>query len=176
MEVERTWIHGDHVIFKFKGVDTISGRRASGRRRSVHPDSSSARPCPEARYYQSDLVGCDVVRSGGSSSEPCPGWQETGGVPFWKYEHQDGKELLIPFAKASARNIDLGTAANRGQPPRRPGPTKHCSSRSFAAKMVFTSSPSSRNFSRALSARRGRQSRRVRTDRNPDSRSAQLDA
>jgi len=24
MEVERTWVHGEHVIFKFKGVDTIS--------------------------------------------------------------------------------------------------------------------------------------------------------
>jgi len=24
MEVERTWMHGDHLIFKFKGVDTIS--------------------------------------------------------------------------------------------------------------------------------------------------------
>ena len=24
MEVERTWMHGDQLIFKFKGVDTIS--------------------------------------------------------------------------------------------------------------------------------------------------------
>jgi ribosomal 30S subunit maturation factor RimM len=24
MEVERTWTHGDHLIFKFRGVDTIS--------------------------------------------------------------------------------------------------------------------------------------------------------
>ena len=24
MEVEHTWMHGDRVIFKFKGVDTIT--------------------------------------------------------------------------------------------------------------------------------------------------------
>jgi len=24
MEVERAWMHRDHLIFKFKGVDTIS--------------------------------------------------------------------------------------------------------------------------------------------------------
>jgi len=28
MEVENTWMHGDRVIFKFKGIDSISAAEA----------------------------------------------------------------------------------------------------------------------------------------------------
>ena len=34
-------------------------------------------------------------------------FQETGGVPLLEIRTQDGKELLIPFAKALLINIDL---------------------------------------------------------------------
>jgi 16S rRNA processing protein RimM len=106
MEVERTWIHGDHVIFKFKGIDTISdAERLSGADVSIPLEQ---RPqAPPGEYYQSDLVGCQVVDQAGRMLGVVQGYQETGGAPLLEIRTQDGKELLIPFAKAMLVNIDL---------------------------------------------------------------------
>jgi 16S rRNA processing protein RimM len=106
MEVERTWTHGDRVIFKFKGVDTISdAERLAGADVLIPLDE---RPmAPEGEYYQSDLVGCEVVDQSGRLLGTVQGWQETGGVPLLEIRTQEAKELLIPFAKAMLTNIDL---------------------------------------------------------------------
>jgi 16S rRNA processing protein RimM len=106
MEVERTWVHGDRVIFKFKGVDTITdAERLAGADVQVPLDQ---RPVtPEGEYYQSDLVGCHVVDQNDRLLGTVLDFQETGGVPLLEIRTQDGKELLIPFAKALLINIDL---------------------------------------------------------------------
>jgi 16S rRNA processing protein RimM len=106
MEVERTWVHGDRVIFKFKGVDTITAaERLAGADVQVPLDERPA--IPEGEYYQSDFVGCQVVDQSGRLLGTVVDFQETGGVPLLEIRTQDGKELLIPFAKALLTNIDL---------------------------------------------------------------------
>jgi 16S rRNA processing protein RimM len=105
MEVERTWMHGDHLIFKFKGVDPISdAERLAGADVAIPMEE---RPqVAEGEYYQSDLVGCEVfdgVRFLGTVA----GWQETGGPVLVEVKTVQGKELLIPFAKAIFTKIDL---------------------------------------------------------------------
>lgn len=107
MEVENTWIHGDRVIFKFKGVDTITdAERLAGADVSVpfeeRPDT------PEGEYYQSDLMGCQVVDQSGRALGTVCDFLETGGVPLLEIRTEAGKELLIPFARAMLINIDLG--------------------------------------------------------------------
>ncbi len=105
MEVERTWMHGDHLIFKFKGVDTISdAERLAGTDVSIPMEKRAQ--VAEGEYYQSDLVGCEVfygVRLLGTVA----GWQETGGPVLVEVTTAQGKELLIPFAKAIFTKIDL---------------------------------------------------------------------
>ena len=105
MEVERTWMHGDHLIFKFKGVDTISdAERLAGTDVSIPMEKRAQ--LAEGEYYQSDLVGCEVfdgVRLLGTVA----GWQETGGPVLVEVTRAQGKELLIPFAKAIFTKIDL---------------------------------------------------------------------
>jgi 16S rRNA processing protein RimM len=106
MEVERTWIHGDRVIFKFKGVDSISdAERLAGADVLIPLDERPA--TPEGEYYQSDLLGCQVVDQTGRVLGTVQDWLETGGVPLLEIRTQDGKELLIPFVKSMLTNIDL---------------------------------------------------------------------
>jgi len=105
MEVERTWMHGDQLIFKFKGVDTISDAETLRGADVLIPIAERAK-IPEGEYYQSDLVGCEVVASGRVLGV-IEGWQETGGTPLVEVRKTDGKELLIPFANSIFTKIDL---------------------------------------------------------------------
>ena len=106
MEVEHTWTHGDRVIFKFKGVDTISDAgRLAGADVLIPLDQRPS--AAKGEYYQSDLLGCEVVDQSGRRLGVVEGWQETGGVPLLEIRSQDGKELLIPFAKSMLVKIDL---------------------------------------------------------------------
>jgi 16S rRNA processing protein RimM len=106
MDVEHFWTHGDRAIFKFKGVDTISdAERLAGADVQVPLDERPT--ASEGEYYQSDLVGCRVLDQTGRVLGTVRDFQETGGAPLLEIRTQDGKELLIPFAKAMLVNIDL---------------------------------------------------------------------
>ena len=105
MEVERTWMHGDHLIFKFKGVDTMSDAERLAGADVLIPMEERAE-IADGEYYQSDLVGCQVfdgVRLLGTVA----GWQETGGPLLVQVKTPQDKELLIPFAKAIFTKIDM---------------------------------------------------------------------
>ena len=105
MEVERTWVHGEHVIFKFKGVDTISeAERLAGADVSIAMEQRPA--APEGEYYRSDLLGCEVFDADGRLLGRIEDWQETGGTPLVQVRTAAGKELLIPFAKSIFTRID----------------------------------------------------------------------
>jgi 16S rRNA processing protein RimM len=102
MEVERTWMHGDHLIFKFQGVDTISdAEKLAGAEVSIPFEQRAA--LQEDEVYQSDLVGCEVFDATGRSLGLVSDFQETGGTPLL----QVGNDLLIPFAKEICTKIDL---------------------------------------------------------------------
>ncbi len=61
---------------------------------------------PEGEYYYSDLVGCLMVDCG--SGEPVgivTGWEEAGGAPVLL--EVNGGDILVPFAAAILKNIDL---------------------------------------------------------------------
>ena len=106
MEVEHTWTHGDRVIFKFKGIDTISdAERLAGA--DVLIPLEERPETPEGEYYQSDLVGCNVVDQSGRMLGTVQGWLETAGVPLLEIRTEEGKELLVPFAKSILVNIDV---------------------------------------------------------------------
>ena len=106
MEVERTWYHGDQLVFKFKGVDTISEAKKLAGADVLIPISE--RPeIPAGEYYQSDLIGCAVFDTDGRAIGSVTDWQETGATPLVEVTKPDGKELLIPFAKSIFFKIDL---------------------------------------------------------------------
>jgi len=106
MEVERTWMHGRHIIFKFKGVDTISdAERLAGADVTIPMDQRPA--APEGEYYQSDLVGCEVFDPTGRLLGTVEAFEETAGAPLLEVRTPAQKEMLVPFAKSICTKIDL---------------------------------------------------------------------
>ena len=95
-------MHGDHLILKFQGVDTISDAEKLAGAEVAIPFEQRAE-LPEEEVYQSDLVGCEVFDATGRSLGVVTDFQETGGTPLL----QVGNDLLIPFAKEICTKIDL---------------------------------------------------------------------
>ncbi len=102
MEVENTWMHGDHLILKFKGVDTISDAEKLAGADVAIPFEQRAE-LAEEEVYQSDLIGCEVVDATGRLLGIVEDFEETGGTPLLRV----GENLLIPFAKSICTKIDL---------------------------------------------------------------------
>ena len=93
-------MHGDHLIIKFQGVDTISdAEKLAGAEVSI-PFEQRAE-LPEDEVYQSDLIGCQVIDATGRSLGVVTEFEETGGTPLLHVG-----DLLIPFAKSICVTID----------------------------------------------------------------------
>ena len=95
-QVESTWFHNGTLIFKFRGVDTISDAEPLAGAEVRVPMSERA-PLEPGEFFQSDLVGCEVVdRRTGESLGRVSGWEDSGGAGLLVVEGG----LLIPFARA----------------------------------------------------------------------------
>jgi len=93
-------MHGDHLIFKFQGVDTISeAEKLAGAEVAIPFEERAA--LADDEVYQSDLVGCEVLDATGRSLGVVTDFEETGGVPLLHVG-----DLLIPFAKSICTEID----------------------------------------------------------------------
>ncbi len=101
-EVERTWFHLETLVFKFRGVDSISdAERLAGAEVRV-PLSERAKLEP-GEFFQSDLVGCEVVEGRtGESLGRVRAWEDSGGAGLLAVEGG----LSIPFARAICKAID----------------------------------------------------------------------
>ena len=100
--VESTWFHLGTLVFKFRGVDTIDdAERLYGR--EVRIPASQRTALDEGEYFQSDLIGCEVVdRRTGESIGRVTAWDDGGGTGLLVV---DGN-LLVPFARSICVEID----------------------------------------------------------------------
>ncbi len=106
IEIESVWQHRGALIFKFRGVDSISEAELLARHEVRIPIESRA-PLPEGEFYLSDLIGCEVVERGGGRVGVVSGWREVGGPALLEVETPDRREpMLVPFAKAICVEID----------------------------------------------------------------------
>ena len=104
-EVEETWFHSGVLIFKFKGVDTISDAELlSGA--EVRIPAAERIPLEQGEFFQDDLIGCDVIDRGtGQSLGKVTGWDDGGGAGLLVVGKGDDA-LLIPFARNICVEID----------------------------------------------------------------------
>ena len=101
-EIENTWFHNGTLIFKFRGVDSISDAELlSGL--EVRVPLSDRAPLEAGEFFQSDLIGCEIVdRASGERIGAVTDWDDGGGSGLLVVEG----DLLIPFARAICVEID----------------------------------------------------------------------
>jgi 16S rRNA processing protein RimM len=113
--VEKVWYHKDQPIFKFRGVDSIgAAEQLAGQEVTVPAGERFS--LPDDEYYFADLMGCRIVdRSAGTVVGVVTGWQESGAGPVL-LEVDDGR-VLVPYARAILREIDLKAREIRAELP-----------------------------------------------------------
>ncbi len=101
-EIETTWFHNGTLIFKFRGVDSISDAELLTGLEVRVPLAERA-PLEAGEFFQSDLIGCEVVdRASGVRIGFVTDWDDGGGAGLLVVEG----DLLIPFARAICVEID----------------------------------------------------------------------
>ena len=95
-EIESAWFHDNRLILKFRGVDTMSdAERLAGC--EVRVPRAARMPLEPGEYFESDLIGCEVVeRDDGASLGRVTALQDAGGSGVLEVEGG----LLIPFVRA----------------------------------------------------------------------------
>ncbi len=96
-EVEEVWEHQGELVFKFRGIDSISDAEKL-RGAEVQVPRSERVELEPGEYFHSDLIGCEVRENlSGRVVGKVTGFEEFGGPPL--LEIDDGR-ILIPFVKA----------------------------------------------------------------------------
>jgi 16S rRNA processing protein RimM len=101
--VEEVWEHKGALVFKLAGVDSISQAEALHGCEVQVPEAERA-PLEDGEYFDSDLIGCDVIDTvTGKALGKVTALQEGGGPGLLEI---DGG-LLIPFARDLCVTIDI---------------------------------------------------------------------
>ena len=108
-ELLTSWMHKGDVVLHFAGIDSISAAEELKGLIVAIPRSERA-PLAEDEAYISDLVGCTVIDVAGAKPATIGVIENVdrsaGSAPLLVL-HSAQRELLIPFAKAYLRKIDL---------------------------------------------------------------------
>lgn len=113
--LERIWRHDGRPVFKFAGIDSISAAEEwEGADVLVPVDQGVRREAGE--YTHADLIGCRVV-AGQVVIGTVRGVEEFGSAPLLKVETAEGREVLVPFARAICKEIDVAGKVIRADLP-----------------------------------------------------------
>lgn len=106
-EVEAVWEHRGRVIFKFRGIESISDAEQL-RGAEIRVPWAERFELPQGEYYLDDLVGCEVRDAEtGTVFGDVVDWQDPGGSGLLVVRAVDGGEMLIPFARSICVDINL---------------------------------------------------------------------
>ncbi len=105
-EVEEAWYHLQTLVLKFRGTDTITDAEALYGA-EVRIPASQRISLDEGEYFESDLIGCEVVdRASGESLGRVTAWDDGGGSGLLVVG-----DLLIPFARSIC--VEINPAGKR---------------------------------------------------------------
>jgi 16S rRNA processing protein RimM len=102
LNVEFTWFHQEILVFKFRGVDSISDAESLVGS-EVRVPIAERTPLEPGEFFQSELLGCQVIdRRTGETLGLVEGWEDSGGAGLLEVTGN----LLIPFARSICVEID----------------------------------------------------------------------
>jgi 16S rRNA processing protein RimM len=116
VQVERLWYHGGRPVFKFLGVDSITDAERWRGAELLAPESERVRP-DQGEYTHADLIGCELTSIEEQRLGVVRGVEEYGGQTLLRVEKCAGGEMLVPFAKAICREIDVARKIIRADLP-----------------------------------------------------------
>jgi len=106
-QVEEVWEHAGALVFKFRGVDSISDAEKL-RGAEVQVPKCERIALEPGEYFHSDIIGCEVRdRLSGRVIGRVTNFEEYGGPPLIEIDGGgvEGRKLLIPFVKAICVDI-----------------------------------------------------------------------
>jgi 16S rRNA processing protein RimM len=104
--LEKHWLHKGRIVLKFAGIDSISDAEALHGLLVAIPASERA-PLPNDSVYVGDLIGCRIVDVSEHNRPVGTVKDVDRDAGLLAIDTPDGKEALIPFAKAYLVRIDL---------------------------------------------------------------------
>jgi 16S rRNA processing protein RimM len=113
--VEQLWYHQGRPIFKFAGIDSISAAEPWEGAEIRVPAAGRVQP-EEGEYLHTDLIGC-TLEAAGRPVGVVHAVDDFGSAPLLRVTAPDGRELLIPFARAICREIDVAAKVIRADLP-----------------------------------------------------------
>ena len=106
LRVERAWPHKGRFVLKFEGIDSIDAAETL-RDLELRIPEDQLLPLPEGSYYHHQIVGLRVEDEQGETLGSVEGLIETGASPVIVVRGGAAGELLLPFADAFVRKVDL---------------------------------------------------------------------
>lgn len=116
LEIEEQWFHGNRLVLKFAGFDTIDAAKELVNYILAVPAEDRIE-LPEDSFYEWELIGCRVDTVGGEHIGEIAGVMHTGGVEILKVVDQTGRDRLIPMAGDIVVEIDKEKKLVRIDPP-----------------------------------------------------------
>ncbi|MFZ0751582.1 MAG: ribosome maturation factor RimM, partial [Pyrinomonadaceae bacterium] len=116
LEIEEQWFHGNRLVLKFAGFDTIDAAKELVNYILAVPAEDRIE-LPEDSFYEWELIGCRVETVGGEHIGEIAGVMHTGGVEILKVVDQTGRDRLIPMASDIVVEIDKEKKLVRVDPP-----------------------------------------------------------
>jgi len=111
-EVESVWEQAGRLVFKFRGIDTISAAELL-RGAEVRLPIAERAALEPGEFFQSDLIGSQVLAQDGEILGRVTGWQDAGGAGLLELDNG----MLIPFARSICVEIDPAARRIRVQLP-----------------------------------------------------------
>jgi len=116
LQIEEHWFHGNRIVFKFAGYDSIEAAKEFAGFELAVPASERVE-LTENQFYEWELKGCRVDSIDGESIGSVTGVIRTGGVEVLVVENEAGREFLIPMAQEICISVDVEKKLIRVDPP-----------------------------------------------------------
>jgi len=116
LQIEEQWFHGNRLVLKFTGFDSIDEAKALvGYDLAIPADERIE--LPKDSFYEWELIGSRVETIDNQPVGEVKGIMRSGGVEMLKVVDESGRDRLIPMAADIVVEIDKDKKLIRIDPP-----------------------------------------------------------